>query len=111
MSSERMNSFLSSQEKKRNKKLTFLGSSSHENPPFVLLYACPRKGVPKVDFNCPDMPVLSVSKVDLFDSETLCFLHVLGIKEIFRHTLAESATFPPCSEMGMWYFRPGYGEK
>ena len=31
--------------------------------------------------------------------------------KFFRHTLAESATFPPCSEMGMWCFRPGYGEK
>ena len=30
---------------------------------------------------------------------------------IFRHTLAESTTFAPGSETGMWYFRPGYGEK
>ena len=29
----------------------------------------------------------------------------------FHHTLAESATFPPCSETGIWYFRPGYDEK
>ena len=25
-------------------------------------------------------------------------------KERFRHTLAESATVPPCSETGMWCF-------
>ena len=24
---------------------------------------------------------------------------------------SESATFPPCSETGMWCYRPGYGEK
>ena len=33
------------------------------------------------------------------------------IQNYFRHTLAESATFPPCSETGMQCFRPGYGEK
>ena len=41
------------------------------------------------------------------------FIRILHIysKLNFRHTLAESATFPSCSETGMWCFRPGYGEK
>ena len=30
---------------------------------------------------------------------------LFGFQEsIFRHTLAESATFPPCSETGMWFY-------
>ena len=33
------------------------------------------------------------------------------IKNVFHHTLAESAAFTPGSKSRMLYFRPVYGEK